>query len=148
MTATEDVTFTASYTAHLLFAIGDVDMDGEINALDALLVKQHIVEMITLTEEQLALADTCADGEINALDAMYIEQYIVEMRFILGPTVTVTFVTETEKTTCTVKTGGTVETVPETPEGFVWSESDTEYVAPDFTVVLVDKKYYLVKEEG
>ena len=137
-----------SFAPIVIYEIGDVNTDGAINAMDALLVKQHLVEMITLDASQLVYADTCADGVINALDAMYIEQYVVEMRDVLGDFVKVTFVNEDGEEQCTVKAGAPLTTVPAAPQGYAWSETEHVYTAPDFVAILTEKKYYLVKEEG
>ena len=37
--------------------------------------------------------------------------------------------------------------IPEAPEGYVWSESETEEILPDFSAVTEDKKYYLIKKK-
>ncbi len=57
--------------------LGDVNLDGSVNATDAMLTLQYSVSMVTLTEQQLALADVTKDGLINATDAMRILQYSV-----------------------------------------------------------------------
>ena len=86
MTVTGNATFKATYTAEelLRFEIGDVNMDGKINSRDALLIQQHAVKLITLTEEQLYYADTLVDGKINSRDALLIQQYAVKMDVTLG----------------------------------------------------------------
>lgn len=56
---------------------GDVNKDGSINSLDALLVLQHSVGIITLDSEKQALADVNKDKNINSLDALKILQYSV-----------------------------------------------------------------------
>ena len=143
----EDETATATFAPIVIHEIGDVDGNGAINVLDALLLKQHLVEIVTLDSVQLAYADADPDGEINVLDAMYIEQFIVEIRDTLGDRAEVVFVTETEETTYTVVVGEELTTVPEAPEGFLWSAEAETYVPPVFTFIVNGKNYYyLVKE--
>jgi len=53
---------------------GDINGDGKITALDAVLVLQNIVGLITLTVEQQDAADVTGYGGISALDAALILQ--------------------------------------------------------------------------
>ncbi len=52
--------------------MGDVDLNGEITGNDALTLMRYALSLITLTDEQLALADFNGDGAVNALDALLI----------------------------------------------------------------------------
>ncbi len=54
---------------------GDINNDGNITAHDALLILEHIVELITLSAKLQQLADVSNDGAISALDAVLILQY-------------------------------------------------------------------------
>lgn len=56
---------------------GDVNYDGAINALDALMVLKGATAMINLTEDEKAAADVNFDGKYNALDALLILQKAV-----------------------------------------------------------------------
>ncbi|MEG0664647.1 MAG: LamG-like jellyroll fold domain-containing protein, partial [Clostridia bacterium] len=60
------------------FIIGDVNKDNKINTLDALFILKHCAKIITLDEEQIALADFSGDGKLNTLDALCILKKIVE----------------------------------------------------------------------
>jgi hypothetical protein len=111
-----------------------------------LLIKQHVVSLVTLSEVQLAYADTKADGKVNSIDAMTIQQKVVGMDVTLGNRVEVVFVTETEETVYTVEIGNDFTDVPETPDGYVWSADVASYEPPVFTAITNDKVYYLVKE--
>jgi len=51
---------------------GDVNFDGEVNILDAVLLKQYLLGIIELNEEQLSRADMNIDNEVNILDLVYI----------------------------------------------------------------------------
>lgn len=51
---------------------GDVNLDGEVDTLDALLVYSYYVGSAELTEDQLSVADLVLDGEIDTLDALKI----------------------------------------------------------------------------
>lgn len=52
----------------------DINADGKINSIDALLLLQANVEKITLDESQKAAADVNADGKVNSIDALIILQ--------------------------------------------------------------------------
>lgn len=56
-------------------ALGDVNGDGKINALDALLILQARNDLINLNAEQFARADLDGDGELSAKEALRILQY-------------------------------------------------------------------------
>ena len=60
--------------------LSDIDGDTYINSFDALLVLQHTVKMITLTEEQKEFADANGDNIINSIDALWILEYAVGKR--------------------------------------------------------------------
>ena len=55
--------------------VGDVNHDGKINSVDALLILQHSVGLITLYGNDLACADVNKDKAINSSDALRILQY-------------------------------------------------------------------------
>ena len=56
---------------------GDVNNDGDINNIDAMLVLQYTVGIIGETELCVEAADVNGDGEHNNIDAMLILQYTV-----------------------------------------------------------------------
>lgn len=68
------------------YKMGDVNMDGAVNTRDVVLVKQSIVGMTELTDEQKAYADVYDDGTntINTRDVVLILQYIVGVVEELG----------------------------------------------------------------
>ncbi len=56
---------------------GDVNLDEEIDALDALEILKHVAGMLTtpLTEEQIEAGECIADGRLDAQDALQILKY-------------------------------------------------------------------------
>lgn len=48
---------------------GDVNLDGHVNAKDAIAVLKHVVELEILTGKPLEMADVNGDGRVNAKDA-------------------------------------------------------------------------------
>ena len=51
------------------YELGDVNMDGNVTAADALLVIRYAMGLTDLTETQLALADLNGNGTVNTEDA-------------------------------------------------------------------------------
>lgn len=62
----------------IIIVYGDVDNDAKIGVEDALLVLQHSVEKITLTEEQITAGDVNNDALTDATDALLILQFSVD----------------------------------------------------------------------
>ena len=57
--------------------MGDVNGDGKVNYLDAMLIAQYYVGDITAEDLDATVADVNGDGKINYLDAMLVAQYYV-----------------------------------------------------------------------
>ncbi len=58
--------------------IGDLDDNGRVDAVDALIVLKAAVNKITLTEDQKQAGDVNLDGKWNANDALMILKYAVK----------------------------------------------------------------------
>ena len=73
--------FGASSVHASEYKMGDVNMDADINTRDVVLIKQSIVGLTELTNEQKQYADVYDDGTntINTRDVVLILQYIVGM---------------------------------------------------------------------
>ncbi len=56
---------------------GDVNGDGKINAVDALMILQHAVGKITLSAPAVAAADPTGSGKVNAGNALAVLQFAV-----------------------------------------------------------------------
>jgi len=52
--------------------MGDVNGDGKISTLDAVLIQRYILEYEQLTEQQLACADLNSDGRISVADVVLV----------------------------------------------------------------------------
>ena len=63
--------------------IGDADLNGTIDIIDATVVQKYIVKLITLSDKALIAAARCdADGEYNIVsvkDATYIQMYAAKL---------------------------------------------------------------------
>lgn len=64
--------------------IGDVNDDGSVTVLDATMLQKYISGLVSLSNEQLALADTNGDGSVTVLDATGIQKYLAGLVTALG----------------------------------------------------------------
>lgn len=60
-----------------IFAIGDVNSDGDISVVDATLVQKYIVGLENLKDFQKKSADVNDNNEISVVDATLIQKYVV-----------------------------------------------------------------------
>ncbi len=56
---------------------GDVDLDGSVNAADAVLLKNYLLRQEMLSEQQLGHADMQGDGRVNALDLAVLKRTLL-----------------------------------------------------------------------
>ena len=66
-----------STSAENSIIFGDVDGNGEVQAMDASLALQKVVELIAFESWQIIVADVDGNGEIQAFDASLILQFVV-----------------------------------------------------------------------
>lgn len=59
------------------YMIGDVNLDGHVNVIDATEISKYIVSISTLSDVQRELADYNHDGEINVVDATEVQKFVV-----------------------------------------------------------------------
>lgn len=62
--------------------LGDVDMDGCINGIDALMVLRKAMGIIELTENQCRLADVDFNGEVTVNDAVRILRHALGIELL------------------------------------------------------------------
>lgn len=67
----------ATFQYYQAYTLGDVNEDGSITTTDALLILQHIVHKIDLTQTQQLAADVSKANGVDTTDALMILQYIV-----------------------------------------------------------------------
>lgn len=59
------------------FTYGDINDDGEVNAVDAVMMAQHLAGWdLGLDEAAISAADVFYDGKINAADTVLLAQYL------------------------------------------------------------------------
>ncbi|MFZ2888017.1 MAG: leucine-rich repeat protein, partial [Ruminococcus bromii] len=61
------------------YDVGDVNMDGGIDILDATLIQKYVAGIVELSAEQKYLADYINDGDITVVDATKIQKFIVHL---------------------------------------------------------------------
>ena len=61
------------------YDVGDVNMDGRIDILDATLIQKYVAGIVELSAEQKYLADYINDGDITVVDATKIQKFIVHL---------------------------------------------------------------------
>lgn len=64
--------------APVKYELGDVNLDGVLNIVDATVIQQYVAELISFDETQLSIADVNHDGEYDILDATEIQIIINE----------------------------------------------------------------------
>ena len=62
------------------YVYGDVNLNGTVDAEDAVLVQKYIANATTLTDMQKKVADVTKDGEIDAVDAQEINRYVSQLK--------------------------------------------------------------------
>ena len=55
--------------------LGDVNDDGYVNSIDAMLIAQYDAWIIGADALNMSVADVNGDGYVNSIDAMLIAQY-------------------------------------------------------------------------
>ncbi|MBR5948050.1 MAG: dockerin type I repeat-containing protein [Clostridia bacterium] len=71
------VIFTVEPPEPVPTLLGDVDLDGNVDAADALLALRYVMGLVDLTEEQLAQAEVNGDGEITMMDCLLILRKVI-----------------------------------------------------------------------
>ncbi len=151
LTLAENSIHTAAFAPLVIYEMGDANMDGEVNARDAVLIQQHIVKMITLRDEQLAYANVYADETLSARDAVLIKQAIVKMPVALDERVAITFLNKDGSVYAvrSVKRGCALSVLPtppsaSAPQGYeaYWdlTETDLSKITEAVTVPYAERR--------
>ena len=77
--ATNEITLEDTVIAPIEQMIGDVDGDGKITVADAVMIQKHIANILTLSDEQFAVADVDGNGKITVADAVMIQKHIASI---------------------------------------------------------------------
>ena len=66
------------------YEVGDVNLDGVIDIIDATTVQKYLAGLITLDDTALENADADGDGSIDIGDVTAIQKYIAKLTIVLG----------------------------------------------------------------
>ncbi len=69
----------AEYGYYTPYTLGDVNNDGSINSLDALMALKIAAKLDTPTERQRLAADVTGDGSVSSTDALQILKYAAKL---------------------------------------------------------------------
>ncbi|MEG0663473.1 MAG: glycerophosphodiester phosphodiesterase family protein [Clostridia bacterium] len=69
----DDIPDTPQYTP------GDINNDGKVNTLDALLILKHVAKLSTLQDTPLLAADYDKNGMVNTLDALNVLKFVANI---------------------------------------------------------------------
>lgn len=61
------------------YLLGDVNLDGIVNIVDATDIQKYLVDLEEFSDLQLSLADVDKDGSTKVIDATLIQKYIAEL---------------------------------------------------------------------
>ncbi|MGN0452580.1 MAG: type I pullulanase [Ruminococcus sp.] len=67
---------------------GDVDGDGKVNIKDATYIQKGLANILTLTEEQRALADYDYSSDVNVKDVTMLQKHLAKMNVSIGTVIT------------------------------------------------------------
>lgn len=63
--------------AKAIVLYGDVNGDGKINVLDAIIINRYTIKLSNISSTYLVAADVNKDGKVNVLDAIIINRYTI-----------------------------------------------------------------------
>ena len=101
-------------TANLItspYHVGDVNRDLNINIKDVTMIQRYLAQLITLDDDQLALANTNGDYTITIKDVTLLQRYIANYNVELGILTPPTTESPTVPTTEPLSDGNTVRFV-------------------------------------
>ena len=68
----------------LKYNVGDANLDGNVNIMDATAIQRHLAELDLIKDEQLYTADTDGDERISIYDVTHLQRYLAEFDAALG----------------------------------------------------------------
>ena len=149
------VDVTSEFTYLSIYGYGDVNLNHEVDTMDALRAIKSWLGTVTLSPVAQKYGDVNFDSEVDTLDALAIQRYYVGLRSTLGSRVNITFY-NADGTVYIVKSitvGTTLRNIPDVPtlEGFSngrWSADPNTYVEPDYTEIQDHTAVYAVYDKN
>ena len=156
-TTTTIATTTTSVQNQIKYTLGDVNSDGNINAVDASEILSEYARISTnqnsqMSTEQKKAADVDENGSINAVDASQVLSYYAYKatsgtmefeEYLVNPPVITTKVTTTITTTITTPKTNTTNTATATFADYPKSIMVSPYVGSSTKVNCIAKKAQL-----
>lgn len=146
---------TADFTTLSIYGYGDVNLNHEVDTMDALRAIKSWLGTVTLSPVAQKYGDVNFDSEVDTLDALAIQRYYVGLRSTLGSRVNITFY-NADGSVYIVKSitvGTTLSNIPDVPtlEGFSngrWSADPDTYVELDYTEVQDHISVYAIYDKN
>ena len=147
----DEVDFACDFAKLVIYEMGDVDLNRDVNIADATYIRRHLAEFdgAILSDYKLTVADTFYDGIVDIADAACLQRHLAKYDVLYGDRVNVTFcdMNGEKYASKSVYYNGTLYKIPAVPavDGYsngVWSLSRTEYVAPSFEDLTKDLTVY------
>ena len=63
-----------------VYEYGDVNMDLNLDIMDATRISMYLVSLETFNKTQIKLSDVNGDGVVNVMDVTYIQMILAEMK--------------------------------------------------------------------
>ena len=73
------MSFAIAQTAEAPVLLGDADLDGKVDLVDATLIQRCDARMVKLSEKAIPAADVDQDGEVSIIDATWIQRYMAQL---------------------------------------------------------------------
>ena len=133
-----------------IFQMGDVNMDGRVNTVDAAMIQRYAVKKLDLNEVQKVYGnvngDTNQDGtlKLNTVDAAMIQRFAVKKIDTLGNRITVTFSDGEAEERISLVVGSTLSDLFTPGDGYAWSLEEKSLVPVNFSTLTEDTIVYLV----
>ena len=133
-----------------IYQMGDVNMDGKVNTVDAAMIQRYAVKKLELDDIQKVYANVNGDlntdgsSKVNTIDAAMVQRYAVKKINELGNRITINFVDSEEIVSLTLVKGNELNYEP--ADGYEWSLAADQFVSVDFTTLTSDATVYMIKQ--
>lgn len=133
-----------------IYQMGDVNMDGRVNTVDAAMIQRYAVKKLELDDIQKVYAnvngDLNADGspKVNTIDAAMVQRFAVKKINELGNRITINFVDGEEIVSLTLVKGNELNYEP--ADGYAWSLAADQFISVDFTTLTSDTTVYMIEQ--
>ena len=66
------------------YKLGDSDLSGEVEIVDATTIQRYLVSMITLSDTALKASDVDKDSDVTILDTTFIQRFLINIKAPAG----------------------------------------------------------------